>query len=286
MSKIKQPFLSGGLFKDPPDEKDYKFEALPDKNRILKTASSLPPKIDRIPEMSPVKYQGALGSCVGFAVCALKEWQERKEHEAEVEAGKKDHRKDREYNFSEQWVYWNAKKIDPWGPDVQGTNLRSGFKVIHKIGVPTEKGWPYRDDPINIGEPKQWAHMVAKWATIDSYWSIESGSVEGLKRALVEGPAVVAMPCFEEMYGLLVNGKIPYPSKPNEDWGWHAILVIGYDDAEQVFQLKNSWSQFWGAAGYGYLPYSYYADFCGDPWLAKDLSVTRDMLKGTSNLLD
>jgi len=269
---------------DPVDNRDYKFSSAPDDSRIVKLSASLPTKCSWIDEMSPVKYQGNLGSCVGFSVCALKEWQEKKEHEDEVAAGKIDHRANRDYNLSEQWIYWNAKKIDPW-PGEEGTNFRSALKVIQKIGVPIEDAWPYSDDPVNIGEPKKWAHLIARWSIIDSYWRVDP-SIESIKRAMVEGPLLFGMTCFEEMYGTLVNGAIPYPASKDEAWGYHAVLAVGYDDEKQQICIKNSWSRFWGDDGYGYLPYKYVEDFCWDHWAVKDVSVTPDMLKGTRKLIE
>ena len=146
--------------RDPEDERDYKMSS--DMKQL-----SIPMSVDHTPEMTSVKNQGMLGSCVGFAVTALKEWQEKQEHEEEVAAGKKDFRGGKEYDLSESWVYWNSKKIDPW-PNEEGTSIRYAMKVLNRIGVPTEKAWPY--DDTNIGEPKKWASMVARWACIGSYW--------------------------------------------------------------------------------------------------------------------
>lgn len=282
--KSKPVNLGARLRPDPIDERDFKFSSVPDDQRTIKLSSTLPNKFSWISEMSPVKYQGNLGSCVGFAVCALKEWQEKKEHEKEVAAGKVDNRKDKEYNLSEQWVYWNAKKIDPW-PGEEGTNMRSALKVIHRIGVPIEDAWPYSDDGLNIGKPKRWAHLIARWSTIDSYWRIEN-SIPEIKRALVESPLLFGMTCFEEIYGALVNGRVPMPSNPDEIWSYHAVLAVGFDDEKQEVCIKNSWSRFWGEAGYGYLPYDYVDAYCWDHWAVKDISVTPDMLKGTVKLIE
>ncbi len=284
MKKFKPVSLGGGSIPDPVDERDFKFSSVPDERRVVKMSAALPTKFSWIEEMSPVKYQGNLGSCIAFAVCALKEWQEKKEHEEEVAAGKPDHRTNKEYNLSEQWVYWNAKKIDPWGLTVQGTNFRSALKVVHKIGVPIEDAWEYSDDPINIGEPTKWAHLIARWSTIDSYWSI-GRSIAEIKRALREGPILFGMKCFEEMYGNLVNGVIPMPANPDDVWSNHAVLAVGFDDEKEQICIKNSWSRFWGDAGYGYLSYEYVDKYCRGHWAVKDISVTPEMLRGTRKLI-
>ncbi len=281
--KIKSAILGAKLMPDPVDDRDYKFSSIPDVNRIMKAAGGLPNKHSWISEMSSVKYQGELGSCVAFAVCALKEWQEKIEHEAEVKDGKPDNRKDKEYNLSEQWVYWNCKKIDPW-PGQEGTNFRSALKVLKRIGVPIEKAWPYKDDPVKIGEPQRWAHLIARWSTIDSYWKVDDDT-RGIKRALIESPILLGMEVFEEMYETIVNGYIPMPAKPKEVWTNHAVLAVGFDDNNQTICIKNSWSKFWGQGGYGYLPYEYVDRYCWNAWMVKDISVTSDMLKGTRKLI-
>ncbi len=221
-------------------------------------------------------------SCVAFAACALKEWQETIEHEKEVLAGKKDHREGKEYNLSEQWIYWNCKKIDPW-PNSEGTNLRSAMRVLNKIGVPTEQAWGYTDDKVNIGEPESWAYMIARWNLIGSYWRISG--LDQIKKALIESPIIIGMACFREMYGNLEHGLIPYPANPGEVMSHHAVCVVGYDEEKKLLKFKNSWSKFWGDVGYGYIPYDYVRDFVWDAWIARDISVTHEMLEGTRLLV-
>jgi C1A family cysteine protease len=38
--------------------------------------------------------------------------------------------------------------------------------------------------------------------------------------------------------------------------GGHAILIVGYDDADQSFIVKNSWAADWGDKGYFKIGYS------------------------------
>lgn len=278
-----------GIFQDPSDDRDYLYEKLPDiiedpeEKRIL-TASSLPPVVDYTEEMSPVKYQGNWGSCVAFAAAALKEWQEQKEHLAEVEAGKKYQRKEAHYNLSEQWIYWNCKKIDPW-PDEEGTNIRSAMKVLQKIGVPTEEAWPYSDDPLKIGKPASWATLIARWATIGSYWRVRS--LNELRNALVAAPVVIGIALFKEFYDMpAAPGYVPMPADPNDVWGYHAVTAVGYDDKRKMIKIKNSWSKFWGYRGYVDLPYEYIEKYMDDAWAARDIAVTADMLGGVRSLVE
>ena len=104
--------LRGGVKEDPKDDRDYVFSSSPSQDTGALT-TSIPLKIDHSPKMSSIKFQGQLGSCVGFAAVAIKEWQETIEHEREVNEGKRDRRRGQEYNLSEQWLYRNCKRIDP-----------------------------------------------------------------------------------------------------------------------------------------------------------------------------
>jgi C1A family cysteine protease len=269
--------------KDPDDERDFNFSSTLDCNLDERLCTS-PSLVNHMARMTPVKDQGRLGSCVGFAIAAMKEWQEASEHGFEVQAGKKDHREGKVYDLSESWVYWNSKKIDPW-PNQEGTSIRFAMKVLNKLGVPCEGAWEY-DDRVK-GKPKSWAHLVARWARIKSYWRVRN--LNELKVALLEGPVVIGIPCFEEIF-TTGNGYIKYPENPNKIYGGHAVCVVGYDDSHRWYgghvEFKNSWGSSWGRGGYGYLPYEYINDFLWDAWACKDAKMTKELLKENKSLFD
>jgi len=253
------------LIKDEVDNRDYKLSS---------SLYGLPAKIDWTTEMSHVKDQGELGSCVGFATAAMKEWQEQQEYMKEIAAGKSYIREEDEYDLSEQWIYYKAKEIDPW-PDDEGTSIKFAMKVLQKIGVPCEKAYPYNES--YKGKPESWAKMIAKWGLIDSYYRCED--LNSLKSSLANnGPTVIGIACFEEIFYVGGNGYIPYPANPDWFYGGHAICAVGYDDVNKVIKFKNSWGKEWGNKGYGLLPYKYINDFMWDAWVAKDLSVTKKIL--------
>jgi C1A family cysteine protease len=271
--------------KDPDDERDFIFKIDSDipGRPYKKTLATLPTSVDHTYLMTKVKDQGNLGSCVGFAVTAMKEWQETREHLYEVSMGKKDHRKGKQYDLSESWVYWNSKKIDPW-PNEEGTSIRFAMKVLHKIGVPCETAWPYKD--IDFGKPQSWGTLVARWSLIHSYWRVKN--LSELKVGLLNGPVVIGIPCFDTIFYADETGLIAYPRYPDEIYGGHALCAVGYSDKKYggVIKVKNSWGRYWGDTGYGYIPYKYIDDFLWDAWACKDLSVTKEMLKENKSLFD
>ena len=256
------------LMQDPYDKRDFIYKA----PHILSASSN---RVDHTYFMSSVKNQGLLGSCVAFAVSGMKEWQENIEHICEVKKGKKDHRDGKEYDLSEQWIYYNCKKIDLWEGE-EGTSLRYAMKVLNKIGVPSENGWKYND--IEVGKPESWAKMVARWAKIGSYQRI-NGLIE-LKQALAKSPVPIGVGVFLEMFYTGHDGIVKDPANEDNFCGGHALCAVGYDDDRELIKFKNSWSNGWGHEGYGYLSYDYINKYMWDAWSCQDISVTSDMLEG------
>jgi len=271
--------LKLNYMKDPGDRRDYVIDSIVPQMRLAIGR----PKIitDHSSLMSPVKNQGRLGSCVGFAISALKEWQEQKEHAKEVQEGKRDHRDEKYYDLSESWVYWMCKKIDPW-PNSEGTSIRFAMKVLAKIGVPCEKAWPY-DDKV-YGDPKSWANLVSLWSLIDSYWRIRD--LDELKASLLTAPVVIGVGCYEEIFNVGKDGVVQDPANPDNLYGGHAICAVGFDSTTERIKFKNSWSPLWGQNGYGYFSYDYIKNYMWDAWACKDLSVTKEMLKESRSLFE
>jgi C1A family cysteine protease len=255
MPGMKRPKEKQYLFtyrKDPKDSRDYLYEQKLYEPVTFETGAVKPEVVDWTEKMSPVKDQKDLGSCVGFAVTAVKEFQEQMEHAREVKAGKFDHRNNKYYDLSEAWVYWMCKKIDEW-PGVEGTSIRYAMKVLQRLGVPCEYAWPY--NPVVKGEPRSWADLVARWALIDSYWRVND--LEDLKDALMDGPVAIGVGVYEEIFYVGNNGIIKDPANPKYCYGGHAIAAVGYDDNTGYVKFKNSWGPRWGNKGYGFLSYNY-----------------------------
>ncbi len=81
----------------------------------------------------------------------------------------------------------------------------------------------------------------------------QTPSKDTLRNALYNyGPIVVRMEAYS---GLDDYKSGPYYAWGNDDGG-HIVLLVGYDDYNQCFIVKNSWGTGWGEAGFFQIAYS------------------------------
>lgn len=253
-----------GCIRDPEDSRDYQVKGILSKIKI-----SSGDKLKLRYNMSPVKDQGHKGSCVGFAVAAVLEWQQQQEYLNERKKGSSYKRNKEHYDLSEQWIYHKAKEIDDW-PDQEGTSIRHALKIVNKDGVPTEKGWPYSD--MIIGKPEFWAYSTAKWNRNKNYYRINN--IDELRNSLLNiGPCIIGIPVFDEFLYPRRGWYVGHPENPSRNYGGHAICVVGFNEernSNKKFIIKNSWGEKWGTGGYASITYSYLEDFMLDAWVTID----------------
>ena len=222
-----------GLLPSPPDARDFRFS-------VFAAAQALPPAFSRLDEMPVVRDQGNLGTCVGFASWAIKEWQEAQQ------------RKVPEGGLSPGFIYALCKTLDGI-PERRGTYLRTAMKVLQKHGTCSERNFKYlqditkdvnpeQPDPEDIKEAQQYRTKVY----------VQLQGIEEIKRAIVEqGPVLAGV--FVTQSFLDARETIPMPS--GRIYGGHAVCLCGYDG--RGFLLMNSWGRDWGREGFSWLPYEF-----------------------------
>jgi len=262
-------FSKLGLIPDPEDSRDLSISMVFEKRGVTQR----PAKKVYKKEMTPVKDQGNRGTCVGFSSGAVKEWQETKEHEKEIAQGKKDHRRGRIYDFSEEWIYQHCKKIDGI-PQSEGTTIRAAMKVIQKIGVPPEHAWPYMPtkQQAKLTKCASWAPMTAYWHKGGYYFRVNT--LDELKTTLFEYGPVVGGAWVTDNFFNPADGIVDISSNQRK-YGGHAIALTGYNDKTGLIQFKNSWGTSWGKNGYGLMTYEYYERYCIDVWCIVDESIRK-----------
>ena len=199
-----------------------------------------------------VKDQGQLGSCTAFASVALMEYNRKKlENSSE--------------NSSEKFTYY-VTRVDMLKYDANedtGAYLKDAIASLVQYGTCPESLCPY--DNSFIVKPSNDAYTQALNYQVVTYAKILDGntraerlkSLSECKQMISDGYGLVAgFVCFDNIWSA-VEGVIPLPAITGKVIGGHAIFLCGYDEVNQRFKFKNSWSHSWGDQGYGYLPYEY-----------------------------
>jgi C1A family cysteine protease/photosystem II stability/assembly factor-like uncharacterized protein len=178
---------------------------------------------------SPVKNQGSCGACWAFAAVALVE-----------NLGLQN-------DLSEQDIISCA-----YAGDCGGGFYGQALNYIKNHGISPESCYPYTYSNGNCGDKCQDPAFLEKITTFDQLWGWPA-ELNNVKGALQSGPIVVSFSVYADLYdytdGIYTHSYGAYV-------GGHAVLVVGYDDAEQCFKFKNSWGTSWGEDGYCRISYS------------------------------
>jgi C1A family cysteine protease len=237
-----------GWTPDLPDARDFMYSA---PEAVLTT---LPKKVDLRSKMPKVYDQGQLGSCTANAIGAAFEF-------GQVKQGLKD------FMPSRLFIYYNERAMEGTIDTDSGAMIRDGMKSISKLGVCTEDTWPYEISQFTQKPPAK-AYTEAKKHQALVYRRV-MGQLHQMQGCLAQGyPFVLGFSVYESFMSPEVakTGKVPLPPRGEQLIGGHAVLAVGYDDAEQSFIVRNSWGTGWGIKGYCLMPYGYLTD----PQLARD----------------
>ena len=128
-----------------------------------------------------------------------------------------------------------------------------------EFGEPVEACWPYAN--VCTGEPPE-AYGTANpdWC---SDWEAKSKkqkvnyetpdiTVDNLKHAIYIGPICIGMYVYSNFFNY--SGDI-YDKEEGGYAGGHGVCLVGWDDTERYFIMRNSWGSGWGINGY--CKYSY-----------------------------
>jgi C1A family cysteine protease len=142
-----------------------------------------------------------------------------------------------------------------------GAQIRDGIKSVGKQGDCPEKLWPY-DIAKFEQKPNSTCYSNAVKHKAVLYQRVTQ-SMNQMKGCLASGyPFVFGFAVYESFMTPAVarSGHAPMPSPSEKQEGGHAVMAIGYDDANHWFIVRNSWGTAWGMKGYFTLPYAYVSD--------------------------
>jgi C1A family cysteine protease len=171
--------------------------------------------------VTPIKEQGTCGACWAFATTAALE--------SKVLIAR--NTPNRDMDLSEQVL---ASCSDAGNCAAGSITVASDF--LSNYGLPPESFYPYTEaDGSCTTAGANWEASALAVAG----WHLMKPDAATLKRALYNyGPLVALLAVHTDFY-YYSSGIYRYAWGDFE--GYHAALIVGYDDAEQCFVVKSSW---------------------------------------------
>lgn len=129
--------------------------------------------------------------------------------------------------------------------------LRDASRRFRKGGVVPE-GWY---DQSRLGEPLVHTPFAHELQTSVPTWA-ETDDLRVKAQLAVAGPVtgeMYASPAFQHYDG----GVFECTYADGGEESNHAVVVVGYDDAEQAWLIQNSWGPDWGEAGFAWVAYEH-----------------------------
>jgi len=212
------------------------------------TVAALPAMVDLTSDFGPVYDQGQLGSCTGNALAAAFEFDLLKQNLPD-------------FIPSRLFIYYNERRLEGTVSSDSGAQIRDGVKTLVRQGVCPETAWPY-DITKFADKPSAACYTDALTHQATSYQRVRR-TLEQMKGCLAEGfPFVFGFTVYDsfESQDVAKTGVVPMPSPDESVLGGHAVVAVGYDDADERFRVRNSWGIGWGQEGYFTMPYAYLTD--------------------------
>jgi len=253
------------------DRCKYIKEEISDDQRLkVSTINNLPGKIDWREHngknwMTSVKNQGICGSCSAFAINAV--------IEAKINIQNNNPKIDRD--LSEAHIFFcNDNDCDG------GSSFSELASSIKNDGVCDELSFPY--GTAEIGETLN-CDLSRNWrcnaVSIKGYKYLDP-DIDNIKNALITyGPLSASMDVYVN-FELYIGGI--YDDPVGDVIGCHAVCIVGYDEEDQCWICKNSWTKLWGESGYFRIKYG----VCEIEKDVKLITQVYDLYPGTPDIPD
>ena len=185
--------------------------------------------------VTAVKDQGGCGSCVSFGTCATLEANIRiKAQEPSLDV-----------NLSEAFMQFCG------GGSCSGWGLTSGLEFAKSTGVTDDACFLYK--PQNMPCEDRCSSWQSRLVKLNDFTG--HSSMQARKDAIANvGPVVAGMAVYNDFFSY--SSGVYQKTSGSSLAGYHCICVVGYDDSQQCWIIKNSWGTGWGEAGFCRIKYN------------------------------
>ena len=202
--------------------------------------------VDLRGNFTDIKSQGQQGACLAFTLSSVMEYMVKVV-------------KSQNADFSEAFLYYESRKKAGDENSDRGSYYSCALQTLKQEGICSESYMPYNQyDYTTI--PSSQAYDNATQNRISDVRTLDYEDLESLKSVLYNGYPVAISVNLYSSFGRGSNGVIPMPKSSETSHGvhgCHAMVIVGYDDNNEWFIVRNSWGQNFGDNGYCYMPYDY-----------------------------
>lgn len=244
------------------DERAYR--SVPEEEKPMGFGENLP-KSASLRKFTPfVAHQGQYGTCVGWSTTY---------YAATIEYARLNNLSDQKLissqAFDPYFTYLKITMESDYFSCSEGTLITNAANYLMNNGV---KRFNYNTlacgekiDPSN--KPDNVPMKITDFRRLIDPKISREENIVAVKQALSDGhPVVIGMALPKSFYAVDSTGLFkPEATDKNyvNDYGGHAMAVIGFDDARfgGSFEIVNSWGAEWGDKGFVYVKYDDFVDF-------------------------
>jgi hypothetical protein len=199
--------------------------------------------------LMPVRNQQQCGSCAAFGITGLLEMRVKQDLDEP----------DLEIDLSDsQCLTCSGGDCD------NGITFAQGLSTIMGKGLPTETCAPYGDGG-PMGPELTWCDEGCDGVDrgrvfledVDRLDLPEGSPLEdqvlAMKAAIAFSPLLVRLTVWSDLFSYQSGVYVNANTDPEAAVGFHALLLVGWDDTRQAWLARNSWGAGWGLDGYLWL---------------------------------
>jgi C1A family cysteine protease len=188
---------------------------------------------------TPIKNQRTCGSCWDFAAVAVAE--------SQFDILSLDPRNAVGEILSEQYVLSHCSDYSP-KRGCDGGWPDSALVFLTKWGTTTEAAFPYNTEdslraPLEDGSTLRlgnWGGYINRTGDLPN---------NAIKEAVYKyGPVLATMAVYKSFFDY--TSGVYEPVEGDKKVAYHAVTIVGWDDDEDAWICKNSWSRLWGDNGW------------------------------------